>query len=113
VLATVESLRRGDRIYLPGPDDGRRARVVAEVDRSSYLPPGGEHELEEVWVSYYSGEWSRPLRDQRGRSSPRELVQQTLRPFPPGTRLRCRRLRPAGSAAIAGGAVKPRPVVAS
>lgn len=90
VLARVETLRPGDRIYLPGVHRRGPGRVVASVElydaaEAVHLGPTFPHAV----VSYYTGERARPLGLEPGELG--ELVQSQLRPLELGERVRCRR----------------------
>lgn len=94
VLARVESLRRDDRVYLPGPRaPGGAGRVVAHVELHGADPavPGRPGLPARVVVSYFTGERARPLDHARG-DEPGELIVQELRWLEVGTRIRCRRV---------------------
>jgi hypothetical protein len=92
VMAKVETIRRGDRIYLPGFGSASRARVVAEVQLWPAQQVGDHTVPASYTVVYYTGEWSRPMRDDRGDAPEPELVRLSLKPHLPGDRLRVRRL---------------------
>jgi hypothetical protein len=100
VSARVETLRRGDRIYLPGAGPSSRGgggRVVSSVEvcparSADEVPPRGlpPH----VIVSYFTGARARPVMRDRDDHDAGELVEQSLRWLEVGTRVRCRRCRP-------------------
>lgn len=96
VNARVETLRRGDRIYLPGHHRRGAGRVVSSVEvhpaaDAATVPPDGlpAH----VVVCYFTGERARPLGRERDDHEPGELVEASLRWLELGTRVRCRRAR--------------------
>lgn len=96
VSARVETLRRGDRIYLPGAGPRSRGgggRVVSrvELEPADDTPPHGLPAR--VLVSYFTGERARPILRDRDDHEPGELVEQELRWLEVGTRIRCRRCR--------------------
>lgn len=96
VLARVETLRRGDRIYLPGPGPrlrGNGGRVVSsvELEPADDTPPRGLPAR--VSVSYFTGERARPIMRERDDHEPGELIEAELRWLEVGTRIRCRRCR--------------------
>jgi hypothetical protein len=93
VLARVETLRRGDRIYLPGHHLRGPARVVAAVEIHPEEParPGLPARPATAIVSYFTGARARPL-DGVEPGDAGELIVQQLRPFELGTRLRVRRV---------------------
>jgi hypothetical protein len=97
VLARVETLRRGDRIYLPGAGPAARGnggRVVSHLEHyDANEPRDGVPALPaRVVVVYFTGERARPLGRELG-DAPGELVTAGLRWLEVGTRIKCRRAR--------------------
>jgi hypothetical protein len=90
VSARVETLRFGDRIYLPGAGPSARGAGGRVVSHLEHYPTTGLEERPCVIVVYFTGERSRPLGHELGDPAP-PLVTAQLRPLEPGTRLRCRR----------------------
>lgn len=92
VLARVETLRRGDRIYLPGAHTHGPGRVVSHLEQHPARPaaPGVPAAPAAVVVVYFTGERAKPLGGIPDRERG-ELVTQGLAAMPVGTRIRCRR----------------------
>lgn len=94
VLARVETLRRGDRIYLPGRHAHGPGRVVSHLEEYDAHPGTATVPAlpARVVVVYFTGERHSPLaRELHGAT----LVTKSLRWLPRGERIRCRRAVPA------------------
>lgn len=94
-LARVETLQRGDRIYLPGAGPAARGnggRVVSHLELYPADDTAPRGLPARVVVVYFTGARARAVKgEERDRSEPGELVTAGLRWLEMGERVRCRR----------------------